>query len=46
MESEEKLRTHVFTDRDELLRLAAPVQEAYAAEIGASDVFKRITEIR
>lgn len=46
MESEKKLRTHVFTDRDELLRLAAPVQEAYASEIGAAAVFKRITETR
>lgn len=45
MQSEGKLRTHEFADRDELLRLAAPVKEAYAEEIGAQDVYSRVNAI-
>ena len=46
MESEGKLQTHVFADRDRILNLAAPVKEAYATEIGAADVYKAITEVQ
>lgn len=45
MEAEGKLRTHVFTQRDELLRLAEPVKTAYAAEINARDVLARVNAI-
>ena len=46
MESEGKLRTHVFTQRNTLQQLAAPVKIAYASEIGAEQVLKRIEAIR
>ncbi len=46
MESEGKLQTHVFTEREKLLELAQPVKEAYAAELGATDVLQRITDIK
>ncbi len=46
MEGEGKLQTHVFTERDKLLELAQPVKEAYAAELGASDVLQAITDIK
>jgi len=46
MESEGKLQTHVFTERDKLLELAQPVKEAYAAELGATDVLEAITAIK
>jgi len=46
MEEDGKLRTHVFTDRGELLKLAAPVKEKYAAEIGAAEVYARVNAIR
>jgi len=42
MESEGKLRTHPFAERDELLRLAEPVKAAYAHEIEADEVYARI----
>ena len=46
MESEGKLRTHVFAERNTLLQLAEPVKVAYASEIGADEVLKRIEEIK
>ena len=46
MESEGKLRTHEFTQRAELLRLAEPVKRAYAKEIGAEDVLARVNAAR
>lgn len=46
MKSEGKLRTHVFTQRDELLRLAEPVKAAYAKEIDAVDVYARINAVK
>jgi TRAP-type transport system periplasmic protein len=46
MESEKKLKTHTFTERETLLNLATPVKESYASEIGASEVLKRINEIQ
>jgi len=36
----------VFTQRDELMRLAEPVKAAYAHEIGAVDVFARINAVK
>ena len=46
MESEGKLKTHPFADRQRLLNLAAPVKEAYAAEIGAAEVYSAITNVQ
>ena len=46
MEEEDKLRTHEFVERDELLRRAEPVLTEYAQEIGAGDVLARIRAIR
>ena len=45
MEEEDKLRTHEFKERDELLRRAEPVLAEYAQEIGAGDVLARIRAI-
>lgn len=45
MEKEGKLRTHLFTERHELLRLAEPVKAAYAREIGAESVLNEINSI-
>jgi tripartite ATP-independent transporter DctP family solute receptor len=45
LEQEGKLRTHEFTERDELLRLAEPVKAAYAHEINAEEVLARINAI-
>lgn len=42
LKADGKLRTHVFTQRDELLRLAEPVKQAYAREIEAAEVYARI----
>lgn len=46
LENEDKLRTHTFTDRDELLRLVEPVQTAYAEEINAQEILARIQSLR
>ncbi len=46
MEAEGKLKTHAFVERDTLLRLAEPVKEAYAAEVGASDVLARVNAVK
>jgi tripartite ATP-independent transporter DctP family solute receptor len=46
MEKEGKLKTHVFTDRAQLLKLAEPVKQGYAKEVGAEDVLARINAIR
>lgn len=45
MEADGLLRTHEFTQRDELLRLAEPVKAAYAIEVGAPDVLARVNAI-
>ena len=45
MEAEGMLRTHEFTQRGELLRLAEPVKAAYAREINAEDVLARVNAI-
>lgn len=42
LEKEDKARTHQFTQRDALLRLAEPVKAAYAKEIKAEQVLARI----
>jgi TRAP-type transport system periplasmic protein len=46
LKSEGKLRTHSFTQRDELLRRAEPVKQAYAEEIASGDVFARINAVQ
>jgi len=46
LKSEGKLRTHPFTQRDELLRRAEPVKQAYVQEIAAGDVFARINAVQ
>jgi TRAP-type transport system periplasmic protein len=46
LRSEGKLRTHPFTQRDELLRLSEPVKAAYAKEIDASEVYARINAVQ
>jgi TRAP-type C4-dicarboxylate transport system substrate-binding protein len=46
LEKEHKVRTHRFTQRDELLRLAAPVKAAYARKIKAEDVLARINALK
>jgi len=46
MEKEGMLKTYVFVDRPQLLKLAEPVKEGYAKEVGAQDVLARINAIR
>jgi TRAP-type C4-dicarboxylate transport system substrate-binding protein len=46
LEREGKLRTHPFPQRDELLRLAEPVQLEYAREIGAEAVYAAVKALR
>ena len=46
LKSEGKLRTHPFTQRDELRRLAEPVKQAYAQEIGGEAVYARINALQ
>jgi tripartite ATP-independent transporter DctP family solute receptor len=46
MEKEGKLKTYVFADRDQLLKLAEPVKQMYAKEVGAEDVLARINAIK
>lgn len=42
LESDGKLRTHTFAQREELLRLAQPIKEAYAQQIHAEELLARI----
>ena len=42
LEKDNRLRSHAFTQRDELLKLAGPVKTAYAKEIKAEKVLARI----
>ena len=42
MQSEGKLKTIYFKERDALVKAAGPVLEAYFAENKASDVLKKI----
>ncbi len=46
LEKEGKLKTHVFTERAKLLELAGPVKQAYAKEIGASDILTKVESIK
>ncbi len=46
METEGKLKTHVFSERDQLLKLAEPVKKAYAKEIDATEVLEAIDRVR
>ncbi|MGB7183218.1 MAG: TRAP transporter substrate-binding protein [Burkholderiaceae bacterium] len=46
MQKEGKLTTYEFKDRDMLLKLAQPVKESYAKELGASEVLEAITQIK
>jgi len=46
MEQQGKLRTHPFTERAELLRLAEPVKVAYAKSIKADDVLAAINAVK
>ncbi|MCP4385732.1 MAG: TRAP transporter substrate-binding protein [Hyphomicrobiales bacterium] len=45
MQEKGLLRTHEFTQRDQLLELATPVQDAYAAELGATEVLESIRAV-
>jgi TRAP-type C4-dicarboxylate transport system substrate-binding protein len=46
MEEAGLLKTHEFTDRDQLLELAVPVQQAYAEELGATEVLEAIQAVQ
>jgi TRAP-type transport system periplasmic protein len=46
LEKEGKLKTYVFADRDQLLKLAEPIKQMYAKEVGAEDVLARINAIK
>ena len=46
LEKEGKLKTYVFVDRDQLLKLAEPIKQTYAKEVGAEDVLARINAIK
>jgi hypothetical protein len=46
MEDAGLLKTHAFADRDKLLELAAPVQRAYAEELGATAVLESIQAVQ
>jgi tripartite ATP-independent transporter DctP family solute receptor len=46
LEKEGKLKTFVFTDRDQLLKLAEPIKQTYAKDVGAEDVLNRINAIK
>lgn len=45
LEEDDKLRTHQFTQRDELLKLAEPVKTAYAKKIKAEKILARINAL-
>ncbi len=46
MEEAGLLTTHEFTERDKLLELAGPVQDAYAEELGATEVLEAIRAVQ
>lgn len=46
MEKEGKLKTYVFADRDQLLKLAEPVKQAYAKEVGGDALLAAINAIK
>ena len=46
LETDGKLRTHEFTARDDLLRLAEPVKTQYAREINAEEILASVNELQ
>jgi TRAP-type transport system periplasmic protein len=46
MEEKGWLETHEFTEKEKLLELAQPVKQAYAEELGASEVLERIDSVQ
>lgn len=46
MEAEDKLKTHVFTERDKLLALTVPIKIAFAEEVDALDVLERVNNVQ
>ena len=46
MESEGKLKTVQFTEREKLVEAAKPVLEAFFADVGAADLFKAIQAVK
>jgi tripartite ATP-independent transporter DctP family solute receptor len=46
LEKEGKLHLVVFTERAKLLELAEPVKQAYAKEIGATDILNKVNSIK
>jgi len=46
LSSEGKITTHEFQNREELIRLAQPVQTEFAKRIGAYDVLQAIRDLR
>jgi len=46
LEKEGKLKTYVFADRDQLMKLAEPIKQGYAKEVGAEEVLARINAIK
>lgn len=46
LEKEGKLKTYVFADRDQLMKLAEPIKQAYAKEVGAEAVLTSINVIK
>ncbi|MBK8503607.1 MAG: TRAP transporter substrate-binding protein [Saprospiraceae bacterium] len=45
LEKSGKIKVHPFADREEMLKRAEPVKEAFAAEIGATAILKAINDI-
>lgn len=46
MEGKGLLTTHKFVDRDQLLKLTAPVKQAFAQKVGASEVLAEVNRLR
>lgn len=46
LETEEKLRTHTFKERDKMLRLAEPIKAEYARELNAEKVLAEINAVK
>lgn len=46
LEKEGKLKTYVFADRDQLMKLAEPIKQAYAKEVGAEAVLAGINAVK
>ena len=42
MQEADQIKVHPFADRAKLLDLVTPVQDAYAAELGAEDLLEVI----